>query len=108
MLNVKFTCCVCGNKFSKQQGDVDERMCDECLNHEDKFGEAAKAEDKEYKAEYQPWPSNVTVRYLEADVKKIIVTIADLEQKLINLNTSIKFKMNEIMLIVEQLTEDKK
>ena len=108
MLNVKFTCCVCGNKFSKQQGDVDERTCDECLNHEDEFGEAAKAEGKEYEAEYQPWPSNVTVKYIEADVKKIIVTIADLEQKLINLNTSIKFKMNEIMLIVEQLTEDKK
>ena len=52
MLNVKFTCCVCGIKFSKQQGDVDERMCDECLNHEDEFGEAAKAEDKEYKIFY--------------------------------------------------------
>jgi hypothetical protein len=48
---IEFTCSECGNKYTEQTGDTDERMCDECfwvglsdfltqrddcLNHEDK------------------------------------------------------------------------
>ena len=33
---IEWTCCQCGNKYTDQTGDTDERMCDECLNHEDK------------------------------------------------------------------------
>ena len=32
---IEWTCCQCGNKYTDQTGDTDERMCDECLNHED-------------------------------------------------------------------------
>ena len=32
---VKWTCCGCGDEYTEQTGDTDERMCDECLNHED-------------------------------------------------------------------------
>ena len=35
---IEFTCGECGNKYTEQTGDTDERMCDECLNHEDEFG----------------------------------------------------------------------
>ena len=35
---VKWTCCGCGDEYTEQTGDTDERMCDECLNHEDEFG----------------------------------------------------------------------
>ena len=35
---IEFTCGQCGNKYTEQTGDTDERMCDECLNHEDEFG----------------------------------------------------------------------
>lgn len=38
---IKWTCCECGNKYTKQTGDTDERMCDECLNHEHEFGKEA-------------------------------------------------------------------
>ena len=31
----KWTCCGCGDEYTEQTGDTDERMCDECLNHED-------------------------------------------------------------------------
>ena len=36
---IEFTCGECGNKYTDQTGDTEERMCDECLNHEDEFGE---------------------------------------------------------------------
>ena len=32
---IEWTCCQCGNKYTDQTGDTGERMCDECLNHED-------------------------------------------------------------------------
>jgi len=32
---IEFTCGECGNKYTEQTGDTDERVCDECLNHED-------------------------------------------------------------------------
>ena len=35
---IDFTCGECGHKYTEQTGDVDERVCDECLNHEDEFG----------------------------------------------------------------------
>ena len=35
---IEFTCGECGHKYTEQTGDVDERVCDECLNHEDEFG----------------------------------------------------------------------
>jgi hypothetical protein len=35
---IKWTCCGCGDEYTEQTGDTDERMCDECLNHEDEFG----------------------------------------------------------------------
>jgi len=31
----KWTCCGCGDEYTEQTGDTEERMCDECLNHED-------------------------------------------------------------------------
>jgi|TARA_Y100000296_G_scaffold12038_1_gene13873 hypothetical protein len=34
---IEFTCGECGNKYTEQTGDVDERVCDECLNHEDEY-----------------------------------------------------------------------
>tara|TARA_Y100001951_G_scaffold42464_1_gene33637 strand:+ start:1235 stop:1429 length:195 start_codon:yes stop_codon:yes gene_type:complete len=34
---IKWTCCECGSEYTEQTGDTDERMCDECLNHEDDF-----------------------------------------------------------------------
>ena len=35
---IEFTCGECGNKYTEQTGDTEERVCDECLNHEDEFG----------------------------------------------------------------------
>jgi len=35
---VKWTCCGCGDEYTEQSGDTDERMCDECLNHENDYG----------------------------------------------------------------------
>ena len=29
---IVFTCCECSNPYTKFTGDVDERICDECLN----------------------------------------------------------------------------
>ena len=32
---MEFTCCQCENKFNKLTGDVDERMCFDCLFEEE-------------------------------------------------------------------------
>lgn len=45
---------------------------------------------------------------MENDVKKLIQKVDDIEQKLINVNASVKFRINEMMLIIEELTGDKK
>ena len=29
---IEFTCCVCGFKFTEATGDLDERMCQDCLD----------------------------------------------------------------------------
>lgn len=42
---IEFTCCECGNTYNADTGDLDERMCTECL---DKF-----YDDKEIKDEKQ-------------------------------------------------------
>ena len=34
---IEFTCGECGNKYTEQTGDTDERMCDECLVYEHDF-----------------------------------------------------------------------
>ena len=36
---IEFTCGECGNKYTEQTGDTDERVCDECLNHEDEMAD---------------------------------------------------------------------
>jgi hypothetical protein len=46
-LGIEWTCCECENKYTASTGDVDERMCDECLNHEDEFGKPIGFEPKE-------------------------------------------------------------
>jgi hypothetical protein len=28
---IKWTCCGCGDEYTEQTGDTDERMCDDCL-----------------------------------------------------------------------------
>ena len=32
---IEFTCCVCGHKYTEVTGDVDERMCNDCLEADD-------------------------------------------------------------------------
>ena len=44
---------------------------------------------------------------MESDIKKLIQKVDDIEQKLINVNASVKFRINEMMLIIEKLMEDK-
>lgn len=34
---IEWTCCECNNTFTEQTGDVDERLCDECLVYEHDF-----------------------------------------------------------------------
>ena len=34
-LNRMWTCCECENEYDESTGDVDERMCDECLDGDD-------------------------------------------------------------------------
>ncbi|MAG27438.1 hypothetical protein CMI47_18045 [Candidatus Pacearchaeota archaeon] len=31
---IKWTCCGCGDEYTEQTGDTDERMCDDCLDYE--------------------------------------------------------------------------
>ena len=35
--SIVFTCCECYTPYTELTGDIDERMCDICLNHEDEF-----------------------------------------------------------------------
>ena len=47
-----WTCCKCGNKYDNSTGDVDERMCDECLDD----GEEVIIEIKKSIQELHPQP----------------------------------------------------
>ena len=31
---IEFTCCECGHKYTDATGDVDERLCEDCLSPE--------------------------------------------------------------------------
>ena len=55
--SIPWTCCQCGNTFDYDEGDVDERMCFECLNEEDNENKtsmqrAADAEDPKLDIKY--------------------------------------------------------
>jgi hypothetical protein len=49
---MNWTCCKCENKYDNSTGDVDERMCDECLDD----GEEVILEIKKSIQELHPQP----------------------------------------------------
>jgi hypothetical protein len=49
---MNWTCCKCENKYDNSTGDVDERMCDECLDD----GEEVILEVKKSIQELHPQP----------------------------------------------------
>ena len=36
-MGIHWTCCVCEKQVEEYMFDTEERMCDECLNHDDEF-----------------------------------------------------------------------
>ena len=94
---IEFTCGECGNKYTEQTGDVDERVCDECLNHEDEFGC-----DDEYS--YKDHTDSV-VKEKIAQYGSLEKAVFEMEGRIIDLTATIEGMREYDRLLKEEETD---